>query len=61
MPNERKLFSCLDRLRRLAIPHRAFHEPDQENELTAIATGPIVGQQRQIFQRYRCLDHPGFG
>jgi len=59
--DERQLFRCLDRLHRLAVPHRAFHEPDRQNELTAIATGPIAGQQRQIFRHYRCLDDPDFG
>ena len=61
IPDERQLFQCLDRMRRLNVPFRAFHEPDRQNELTAIATGPIVGEQRQIFRRFRCLEQPAFG
>jgi len=58
--DERQLFNCLDRLRRLNLPFQAFHEPDRQDELTAIASGPIVGRQRQLFRRYRCLGQPGF-
>jgi len=58
--DERQLFRCLDRLRRFGIAHRAFHEPDRGNELTAIGTEPISGERRRIFKRYRCLSDPGF-
>lgn len=58
--DERQLFQCLERLRRLGIAHRAFFEPDRGNELTAIGTEPISGERRRIFKRYRCLSQAGF-
>jgi hypothetical protein len=59
--NERELYQCMERLRRLGIAHRPFHEPDRDHQLTALATGPIFGQYRRLFRRYRCLGPPGFG
>ena len=58
--SERELLQCLDRLNRAGIAYRAFREPDQGNELTAIGTEPICGKRRKIFKRYRCLSHAGF-
>ena len=57
---ERELFQCLERLRRLGIAYRAFHEPDRGSELTALGTEPISGERRRIFKRYRCLSQAGF-
>ena len=34
----------------------SFYEPDRGNELTAIATEPIVGEGRHCFRRYNLLD-----
>ena len=50
----------MDRLRRLGISPRPFHEPDRGNELTAMATEPIFGPHRRLFRRYRCLGPPAF-
>lgn len=61
IPDELQLFRCLERLMRLQIPHCAFREPDRDNELTAIAAGPIVGDARKHFRRYRCLGAFEFG
>jgi hypothetical protein len=60
IPSERQLFQCLDHLRRSGIACRTFHEPDRNNELTAIGTEPVCGQRRRLFKRYRCLSQPGF-
>lgn len=58
--DERQLFQCIDRFRRLEIAYRAFYEPDRGNELTAIGTEPVSGERRQVFKRYRCLSQAGF-
>jgi hypothetical protein len=60
IPDERRLFQCLERLRRCGIAHRAFYEPDRDNELTAIGTEPIFGERRRLFKGYRCLSQAGF-
>jgi hypothetical protein len=53
--DERQLFQCAERLRRLHIDFCPFHEPDRDNELTAVATAPISGADRRHFKRYRCV------
>ncbi len=60
VPDERRLFQCLDRLRRCGIAYRAFREPDRGNEFTAVGTEPVCGERRRVFKRYRCLSQPGF-
>jgi len=60
IPNQRQLVQCLERLQKLGVSHRPFYEPDQDDELTAIATEPIFNQRRRLFRRYRCLGQPGF-
>jgi hypothetical protein len=59
--DERRLYACLNRLHRLGIACRAFHEPDRGGELTALGTEPVCGERRRAFKRYRCLRPPGFG
>ena len=49
------------RLNRLGIAFRSFHEPDLNDQLTAIATEPIPGDQRRHFRRYQCLSTPTEG
>ena len=61
IPDERRLFQCVERLRCRNVPCRVFHEPDRAGELTAVATGPIVGAERRHFKRYCCLEEPDFG
>ena len=38
-----------------------FHEPDRNDELTAIATEPIAGDARRMFRRYDLLEHVASG
>lgn len=40
VPNEQALGVLLERAASRGIPVAAFHEPDRDNELTAIAIGP---------------------
>lgn len=37
------------------IELREFHEPDLDNALTAIATRPVYGQERNIFKKFQLL------
>ena len=45
-------------LEREGIPFYAWEEPDLNNQLTAIATGPITGSQRKLFRRFPLLREP---
>jgi hypothetical protein len=57
--DEQRLGRCRDRLRQAGIHFRAFYEPDLGDQLTAIATEPLRGQQRQLLQEYRLLSVSG--
>jgi len=52
---EAKLDNALRRLTTLGIKCHAFREPDIGNQLTAIASEPIYGEQRRIFRQYQLL------
>jgi hypothetical protein len=43
------------RLADLGVRHRAFHEPDIGDQLTAIATEPLSRHHKRLFRRYRLL------
>ncbi|HJT78438.1 MAG TPA: hypothetical protein VJ739_14640 [Gemmataceae bacterium] len=60
LPDQRRLFQCMDHLRRRGVSSRPFYEPDRGDELTAVATEPVFGDRRKLFRRYHCLDRPGF-
>ena len=55
--NENSLLSAILRLEKHCIPFEIFREPDLNNEITAIATSPICGEQREIMSRYNLLIH----
>jgi hypothetical protein len=38
------------------IRHAHFYEPDIENQLTALATEPLFGEQRNLMKKYQLLD-----
>lgn len=42
VPDEAALGVLLKRARRRDLPHATFHEPDRNNEMTAIALGPAA-------------------
>lgn len=50
--SEHKLKVIADKL---DVKYRAFFEPDIGNQLTAIATAPISGEQRQFFRKFQLL------
>ena len=50
--NERKLKKLIDKLE---IEYKVFKEPDIGNEITALATRPLYGEERKIFERYMLL------
>jgi hypothetical protein len=43
------------RLDRIGIRTRVFHEPDIGNQATALATEPVYGDDRKYFKKYRLL------
>lgn len=53
--DEAKLQAEASRLAALGLPHYAYREPDMGNQLTAVAFGPVVGEQRQAFRRLQLL------
>lgn len=53
--NTQKLFGISQKLDRAGIRYRAFFEPDLNNEITALATEPISGDHRQLFNNVQCL------
>jgi hypothetical protein len=55
VPDEVRLGTCLDRLRRAGVRFRAFHEPDLGGALTAAATEPVRGAQRLLFRDSQLL------
>ena len=56
---EESLYRCLDQLEEVGIRCQSFREPDRNDELTAIATEPVSGEQRRFFKKYRLLGEAG--
>lgn len=54
--NEVKLNEEFNRLKDLGVPCVGYYEPDFEgNQLTAVATAPLVGESRRPLRRYKLL------
>lgn len=53
--NESELLRHCERLQFQGVPFSRFYEPDQNNELTAIATAPVFGKARKIFSSLSLL------
>lgn len=53
--NEAQLNKILKRLAADGIEHYPFYEPDRGNELTAIASGPMTGNNRKPFKKYNLV------
>lgn len=59
VPDVQALHRVLDKLKRHAIPHYAWHEPDFDFGLTAICTAPIAGAARRVLSNYRLWSSTG--
>lgn len=53
VPDKRALEKVMRKLRDNQIPHVRFDEPDFDYGLTAVATIPISGEQREVLSNYR--------
>jgi len=53
--SELQLFNALQKLQKAGIPHKPFFEADRDDELTAVAAGPVSGEDRRHFRRYHLL------
>ncbi len=53
--SETKLKEIAAELSDQKIKYSAFNEPDKNNELTAIASEPITGMDREAFKRFQLL------
>ena len=53
--DENKLKRLIEKMDNESIVFKEFREPDIGNELTAIATSPLYGDQRKFFSRYQLL------
>ena len=53
MPNVKALRRVERKLETAGVPHYSWTEPDNDWGLTAIATAPLRGEQRNIMSNYR--------
>ncbi len=53
--SEAKLIKCCEELRNCGIQFEEFREPDIGNQLTAIASKPLFGKDREAFKRFQLL------
>lgn len=58
LPNIAALGRALAKLKGNNVLHYAWSEPDHDWGLTSIATAPISGEQRKVFQNYRVYNSP---
>lgn len=54
--NESKLRATIPKLAEAGIAVREFIEPDIGNQMTAIASRPVFGDERRHFRRFRLLE-----
>ena len=55
VPDERRLDALRQTLEDHQVKHSCFYEPDQNNELTALATAPVASDIRHLFRKYQLL------
>ena len=53
--NEQRLFCAMKKLQKNGIEFKPFFEPDLDNQLTAIATEPLQGDNRKILKEFQLL------
>jgi hypothetical protein len=56
--NEARLCFEAEKLQLAGIPIAIWREPDRDNEITAIATAALYGDQRKHFRKYQLLKEP---
>ncbi len=59
VPSEQALMRAMHRLSARDIQFKHFIEPDIGNEITALATAPLSGQDRKAFSNYPLLKQGG--
>ena len=52
---EAKLQSLAERIQEQGVRIKRFFEPDIGDQMTAFATEPVVGDQREVFRKYQLL------
>jgi hypothetical protein len=57
--DEAALHACVQDVGKLGVPFCTWHEPDLDNQLTAFAVGPVHGETRKHFRKYRLLGAEG--
>jgi hypothetical protein len=58
MPDKAALQRVLTKLKSNNILHYSWTEPDYDLGLTAVATGPLYGEQREALRNYRLYNSP---
>jgi hypothetical protein len=58
VPDKTALFRVIEKLRRHDIAHELFYEPDFDMGLSAVATVPLVQEQRRVLSNYRLWREP---
>lgn len=53
--NSRKLEEVAERLEEANITYKPFYDSDDGNGMTALATAPLVGEQRMFFNKFMLL------
>jgi hypothetical protein len=58
VPDKTALFRVIEKLRAKGIDHQVFYEPDFGMGLSAVATAPLVQEQRRALSNYRLWQEP---
>jgi len=53
VPDKTALYRVVEKLHKHDIRHQAFHEPDFDMGLSAVATAPLAQEQRRLLSNYR--------
>jgi hypothetical protein len=53
--SEHKLITLAQRVQEQGVKVKGFFEPDIGNQMTAFATEPVWGDQRDLFRKYQLL------
>ena len=51
--DETELLKIKERLEQKDFEHTLFHEPDYDTGYTSLAIGPIYGEDRRFFKKYK--------